>query len=349
MNEAQRDVALFRYSLIREAADERAHHPPARRARARAGRPRPRRARTAGASASARGTHRSLDPRLSGRRLRGAGPDVAHRRAGDRASGCWTWPRRSKREVPRRTAAQVTQIIRTTEGTGPSERTLQRHFARLGLNTRPDGSAAAGLRSLRGRRARATCGPATPCTARSSPGARPTCSASSTTTRRALVGYRCGLSEDTVRLEAAFRAALAARGVPRACYLDNGSAMVSKQLLRACASLGIRLVHSRARASPRAAGKSSGSSRRCASSSSSRSRPGHRPTWPSSTGSSAPGSRPSITAASTPRPARPPIERLLAGGACGAADPSRAPRGLLVVRGPHGDQDGHGLAALEHL
>ena len=34
---------------------------------------------------------------------------------------------------------------------------------------------------------------------------------------------------------------------------------------------------------------------------------------------------------------------------CGAADPSGAPRGLLVVRSPHGDQDGHRLAALEHL
>lgn len=48
-----------------------------------------------------------------------------------------------------------------------------------------------------------------------------------------------------MRLEAALRNALASRGVPRAVYLDNGSAMVSKQLLRACASLGIRLVHSR--------------------------------------------------------------------------------------------------------
>ena len=46
-----------------------------------------------------------------------------------------------KREVPRRTAAQVAEIIRTTEGAGPAARTLQRHFARLGLNTRPDGSA----------------------------------------------------------------------------------------------------------------------------------------------------------------------------------------------------------------
>src|SRR5665213_502289 len=42
-----------------------------------------------------------------------------------------------------------------------------------------------------------------------------------------------------------FRNALAARGVPRATYVDNGSAYVSKQLLRACASLGIRLVHSK--------------------------------------------------------------------------------------------------------
>ena len=62
---------------------------------------------------------------------------------------------------------------------------------------------------------------------------------------RALVGYRWGLSEDTVRLEAAFRAALASRGVPRRCYVDNGSAYISKQLLRACASLGVRLVHSK--------------------------------------------------------------------------------------------------------
>jgi transposase InsO family protein len=53
------------------------------------------------------------------------------------------------------------------------------------------------------------------------------------------VGYRWGHSEDTVRLEAALRAALAARGVPQRIYVDNGSAFVDSQLLRACASLGI--------------------------------------------------------------------------------------------------------------
>ncbi|MDN5804361.1 MAG: transposase, partial [Microlunatus sp.] len=46
-----------------------------------------------------------------------------------------------KREVPARTAAQVVAIL--TEHTGvsaPSARTLQRLFARLELNTRPDGN-----------------------------------------------------------------------------------------------------------------------------------------------------------------------------------------------------------------
>jgi len=62
---------------------------------------------------------------------------------------------------------------------------------------------------------------------------------------RALVGYWWGHSEDTVRLEAALRAGLASRGVPRVVYLDNGSAMVSSQLLRALAILGITLTHSK--------------------------------------------------------------------------------------------------------
>jgi putative transposase len=60
-----------------------------------------------------------------------------------------------------------------------------------------------------------------------------------------LVGYRWGHSEDTVRLEAALRAGLASRGVPKVVYLDNGSAMVSSQLLRALAVLGIKLTHSK--------------------------------------------------------------------------------------------------------
>ena len=55
---------------------------------------------------------------------------------------------------------------------------------------------------------------------------------------------RFGFSEDTVRLAAALRPALASRGVPERIYVDNGSAFVDSWLLRACASLGIKLVHS---------------------------------------------------------------------------------------------------------
>jgi putative transposase len=46
-------------------------------------------------------------------------------------------------------------------------------------------------------------------------------------------------------MAAAFRPALQRRGVPQAIYLDNGSPFVDAWLLRGCAVLGIRLIHSR--------------------------------------------------------------------------------------------------------
>ncbi|MCQ8836554.1 DDE-type integrase/transposase/recombinase [Streptomyces malaysiensis] len=61
---------------------------------------------------------------------------------------------------------------------------------------------------------------------------------------RAVVGHRWGGAEDSVRLAAALRPALAARGVPEGVYVDNGSAFVDSALLRACARLGIKLIHS---------------------------------------------------------------------------------------------------------
>ena len=56
---------------------------------------------------------------------------------------------------------------------------------------------------------------------------------------RALVGYRWGLSEDTVRLEAAFRAALVSRGVPRRCYGDYADLRVMPTLLRIRSSAAV--------------------------------------------------------------------------------------------------------------
>ena len=62
---------------------------------------------------------------------------------------------------------------------------------------------------------------------------------------RAVMGARWAHHDDVVRMAAAFRPALQARGVPKSAYLDNGSAFVDAWLLRGCAVLGIRLIHSR--------------------------------------------------------------------------------------------------------
>lgn len=242
MNEAQRDIALFRYSLIREAADESLTvRQRGRLVRELAGRdhigPNGRHVRVA------RGT---MDRWIRAYRCGGfdalaptsrTGEPVTEKRLLDMAEAF-------KREVPQRTAAQVAQIIRTVEGSGPSERTVQRHLARLGLNTRPDGTPPEAFGRFEAQ------APGDLWTGDALHG--PSIASRKTYLfafiddhSRALVGYRFGHSEDTVRLEAAFRSALGSRGVPRRLYVDNGSAYVSKQLLRACASLGVSLVHSK--------------------------------------------------------------------------------------------------------
>jgi len=149
-----------------------------------------------------------------------------------------------KREVPGRTAAQVAVILGEHAGWAPSARTLQRHFARLELNTRPDGTAPKAFGRFEAAAPNdrwtgdALHGPVVA-------GRKTYLFAFIDDHSRALTGYRWGHSEDTIRLEAALRAGLASRGIPRVCYLDNGSAMVSKQLLRALAVLGIALTHSK--------------------------------------------------------------------------------------------------------
>lgn len=149
-----------------------------------------------------------------------------------------------KKEVPERTAAQVAAILRANAGWAPDERTLQRHFVRLELRTRPNGQPpkAFGRFEAEAPNVRwtgdALHGPTVG-------GRKAILCAFIDDHSRLLTGYRWARREDTVRLEAALRGGLAARGIPASLYLDNGSAMVDKQLLRACASLGIRLVHSR--------------------------------------------------------------------------------------------------------
>ena len=148
-----------------------------------------------------------------------------------------------KQENPNRTVTQVVRILRTATGWAPSESTLLRHFHRCELM-----GPAAGEAPVVFGRFEATdpnelwCGDAL-----HGPrvGDRKTyLFAFIDDHSRLLVGYRFGFAEDAVRLAAALRPALAARGVPAGIYVDNGSAFVDAWLLRACAKLGIRLVHS---------------------------------------------------------------------------------------------------------
>jgi putative transposase len=241
----QRDIALFRYSLIREAADPR------------------------------------LTPRERGELVRALasvehlGPAGSYVRVSRPTLDRWirTWraggfdalvpaPRRGssiipkellelavaqKKAAPRRSAVQIAAHVAAapgiTPGTAPSARTLQRHFAALGLNAGQDGSPPKAYGRFEAEAPNALWtgdalhGPVLS-------GAKTYLFAFIDDHSRLLAGYRWGLAEDTLRLEAALRAGLSSRGVPACLYVDNGSPYASKWLLRACAVLGIRLVHS---------------------------------------------------------------------------------------------------------
>jgi len=146
-------------------------------------------------------------------------------------------------EEPARTAAQIARVVKAERGWSPSARTIQRHLARAGLPWRGAVRPEAFGRFEATRPNELWTGDALhgPVVC----GRKTYLFAFIDDFSRALVGYRWGYLEDTLRLEAALRAGMAARGVPERIYLDNGSAMVSTQLLRACATLGVILVPSR--------------------------------------------------------------------------------------------------------
>jgi putative transposase len=145
-------------------------------------------------------------------------------------------------ERPARTAAQIHRIIVEAEGAAPAARTIQRHLAAVGLPWK--GSAVARALGRFEAESRnelwtgdALHGPLID-------GRRVFLFCFLDDHSRLLVGYRWAAREDVLNASGALRAAIAARGVPKAVYVDNGSPFVSGQLLRACAVLGIRLIHS---------------------------------------------------------------------------------------------------------
>ena len=210
MNEAQRNVALFRYSLIREAADD------ALTIRQRGVLVRELTARTHTGPAGT-GPHQPWDARSL---------DPAYRAGGFEALAPTS--RTGEPATDKRLLDLAEALKREVPGDGSPGDPDHRHHrgdGALGAHgaaaLRPPGAqhpprrvGTAGLRPLRGRRAgRPRTGDALhgPVIA----GRKTYLFCFIDDYRRALVGYRFGLSEDTVRLEAAFRAALAARGVPR--------------------------------------------------------------------------------------------------------------------------------------
>ena len=150
-----------------------------------------------------------------------------------------------KREKPARTAAQVRRILGLTAGWSPSDRTLQRLFERLELNVphreKEEQRALGRFECSRPNEMQAgdtLHGPVIG-------GRKSYLFAFIDDHSRAVTGARWAYHDDVVRMAAAFRPALQACGVPKAIYLDNGSAFVDAWLLRGCAVLGIRLIHSR--------------------------------------------------------------------------------------------------------
>jgi putative transposase len=242
MDDRRRDVALFRYSLIREAADSAL----TTAQRGRLVRAVAAREHTGPHGERVRVGRSTLDRWIRDWRAGGFEALVPSARTVEPTTppAILDLAVKLKREAPGRTAAQVTEVIAAVEGWAPSERTIQRLFARLGLNTRPDGNPPEAF----GRFEAAAPNDRWTGDALHGPpvdGHKAYLFAFIDDHSRALPGYRWGHSEDTVRLEAALRHGLGSRGIPRSIYVDNGSAFVAAPLLRACAVLGIRLVHSR--------------------------------------------------------------------------------------------------------
>lgn len=244
MSDRHRDVALFRYSLIRPAADPEL----STRQRGRMVRQLAAVEHVGPFGERVRVSRTTIDRWIRAYRAAGFDALLPASRAAQpyTPAGMLELAARLKKENPGRTAAQVVRVITAEQGWSPAERTIQRHFVRAGLNLRPDGAPP----EVFGRfEAAASNDLWTGDAMHGIPiaGHKTYLLAFIDDHSRLLCGYRWAYAEDTVRLERALRSGFASRGIPRRIYVDNGSAFVSKPLLRACAVLGIGLIHSKVR------------------------------------------------------------------------------------------------------
>jgi putative transposase len=151
---------------------------------------------------------------------------------------------RLKRERPARTAAHIARIIESEQGWAPSPRTLQRHFARLELGTRPDGMPPKPFGRFEAGEpdqlwvSDGLHGPIIE-------GKRAVLFALLDDHSRYVVGHRWGHGEDTLGMQAVLHDAVKTHGCPARLYCDNGAAYSSHQLAWSAAVLDIQLVHSK--------------------------------------------------------------------------------------------------------
>jgi putative transposase len=226
----RREVGLFRYSLIRCAADA---------ALSKAERGRMVRALAGGVHLGPDGrlvrvSRSTLDEWIRAYRAGGFGALVPVPRvvAPRTEAQVLALALTLKRERPERTAAQVREVMLAAGGPVPGLRTLQTHLARAGLNVRADGRSPgkvygrfeAGVRNelwtgdgLHGPKLDS--------------GGRAVLLAFIDDHSRLLVGWRWGTGEDAIRLEAALRPGLMARGVPDAILVDYADLMVMPTFL----------------------------------------------------------------------------------------------------------------------
>ena len=156
-----------------------------------------------------------------------------------------------RRAVPARSSAQIVDIIGRAHGVWLSERTVREHLHRLGLS-RQALSAAPARAFGRFEAARPNeiwigdvlHGPFVPCPR--APGSkRAKLFLLVDDYSRLLVHGRWVTEENTRAGQDVLRSAISRRGRPELLYVDNGAPYANHQLSRACAVLGIALVHSK--------------------------------------------------------------------------------------------------------
>ena len=242
MTDRADDVALFRYGVVREAADPRI----SKAERGRVVRSMATITHTGPTGEPVQVSRCTIDRWVRAYRAGGfAGLRPAPRRVEPRTPAvALELAVKLRKEDPLRSGAHIAEVLRVAQGWSPHPRTLERHFKALGLSR----AALTGANVAYGRfqadypnelwTGDALHGPVVG-------GKKAILFAFIDDCSRLVTGHRWSYSEDTLAAQAALRRGILARGAPSTVYLDNGSPFVSRQLIRALAVLGVRLVHSR--------------------------------------------------------------------------------------------------------